>query len=71
MSYLPPVGWAEVATKQDLAVVRAELGGETAGLRIDMEQRVSRQLRWRVGTMITALGAILAAATTTVVTIVT
>jgi hypothetical protein len=43
MGYLPPGGWAEVATKGDLAELRgemvelrAELRGEMAGLRADL-----------------------------------
>lgn len=33
LSYLPPTGWAEVATTRDLQALRAELRGEIAELR--------------------------------------
>jgi hypothetical protein len=65
MSYLPPVGWADVATKQDLDTQTALLRAETATgferLRAEMhkgfaDQRegLNTQLRWILGIVLTA-----------------
>jgi hypothetical protein len=63
MSYLPPVGWADVATKQDLEVLRLELtvldtklsakiDGLGDGLRVEMERGFVRQTRWTLGALL-------------------
>jgi hypothetical protein len=36
MSYLPPVGWADVATKQDLNLIRFEMDAMRSDLRREM-----------------------------------
>jgi hypothetical protein len=41
MDMLPPVGYADLATKQDLAVLGSELRQEMAELRIDLIDRMS------------------------------
>ena len=38
MAHLPPVGWAELATKSDVASLRSELKGEMAELRGEMAE---------------------------------
>jgi hypothetical protein len=54
MEMLPPVGWADVATKHDLAELEGRLG-----LRLDarLHAEVNRSIRWAVGIAIAAVGA--------------
>ena len=60
MELLPPVGWADVATKRDLDHLRTELRLELSeGLRA-MERMLRTQLIWTVGSIWTALGVALA-----------
>jgi len=53
MELLPPVGWADVATKRDLDVLRLELKG-------DLHRELRLHMYWVVGSIFTALGIALA-----------
>jgi hypothetical protein len=41
MEHLPPTGWADVATKRDVDMVRIELRGEMAELRSDLRSEIA------------------------------
>jgi hypothetical protein len=56
MELLPPVGWADVATKTDLQHLRDELKGDMLNLQLTIEVNVQKliheQTKWLITTMI-------------------
>jgi len=64
MELLPPVGWAEVATKEDLHQLeerfQARLQILAPELRAEMERGFRRVIQWNIGTVIAMTGVVLA-----------
>jgi hypothetical protein len=60
MDHLPLGGIANLATKDDLKLLSAELRLEISGLRADIEERMNRQTITMIGTMTGIMGLILA-----------
>ena len=56
MELLPPVGWADVATKTDLQHLRDELKGDMLNLQLTIEvgvrELIHEQTKWLITTMI-------------------
>lgn len=54
MEMLPPVGWADVATKRDLDQLQEQMRAE---IRLSASQLQNRLMVWIVGTGIAVIGA--------------
>ncbi len=55
MELLPPVGWADVATKQDLAILEARMDAGFSALRTELHRELRHQLWAILGALLMAV----------------
>jgi hypothetical protein len=60
MGYLPPVGWADVATKQDLRSLESSIQRDIAELRVEFEKALRLTITAIVMAVIGSVGAAVA-----------